>query len=195
MTDVGNLTFDIMTAAAFAVEDRDSETIQYCETLQSKPLPKSTSNNPNSLYVFPEAQVSELQSSYREIGQAASRSFSQPSQRLFHFFNNRTAIMRKTYASNRKIQQSYIDQSSKRLREEGPNFKPRSAVDYIVSREVTIAKKDGRAPVFDSPRVHDQLVGYMLGGFDSTHSTLSFSKYLQSRPAKEQTDTKVLTAL
>ena len=84
--------------------------------------------------------------------------------------------MKKAFSSKETILQSYIDRSSQRLAEEGADFTPKSAVDYIVSREIDMAKKAGRAPGLASLRLNDIIFGYLIGGQDSTHSTLSFRK-------------------
>lgn len=68
-----------------------------------------------------------------------------------------------------------INDSSRRLAENPTTFKPRSAVDYMVQRELQAAQKAGTKPSFASGEMSDGLIGYLIGGQDSTHSTLCFA--------------------
>jgi len=60
----------------------------------------------------------------------------------------------------------------------------KSAVDLVVEREVTLAKKEGRKPEYDSVYVRDELTGFLTAGYETTASTLNWGlKYLTAYPA------------
>lgn len=162
-------------AAALGLDDNESEVVKHLQRLRGGDTSALLPDDKDALFPFPDPEVSKLQQTIHTIAAAAGDSFVQPSQRLFHYFNNRTAAMKQAFRAKKAILQSYVDRSSQRLADEGPDFTPRSALDYVVSREAAIAKKAGRAPVFDSLRINDIIFGYLVGGQDSTQSSLSFS--------------------
>jgi cytochrome P450 len=54
-----------------------------------------------------------------------------------------------------------------------------SAADLIVSREVSLAKSEGRLPNYDSPVIQDELFGFLEAGHDTTSTTIEWGlKYL-----------------
>jgi cytochrome P450 len=58
-----------------------------------------------------------------------------------------------------------------------------SAADLLVSREVKLAAKQGRAPQYDSRSVHDELLMIVIGGWDTTSSAVKWSAYSRSEPS------------
>lgn len=177
LQDLSSLTYDIILAAALGLDDTESETARQLHRLQRDDMSSLRPAGQDEVFPFPVPEPSDLLHALHVIAKSAGASFTQPSQRLFHFFNNRTAPMKKAFHSKKTVLQSYIDRSDQRIAEEGESFKPRSAVDYMVSREIAMAKKAGRAPALESLRLNDVIFGYLIGGQDSTHSTLSFRKW------------------
>jgi len=60
----------------------------------------------------------------------------------------------------------------------------KSAVDLVVEREVSLAKKEGRVPEHNSVYIHDELTGFLTAGYETTASTLNWGlKYLTAYPA------------
>ena len=166
-----------MMAAALGLDDQqDSEIVRLSRRLRDGNMSTLLPDDESAPFPVPDAEMSELQQANHTIAAAVGNAFVQPSQRLYHFFNNRTGTMKKAYSAKKTILQTYVNRSSQRLADEGSDFKPQSALDYVVSREAAIAKKAGRAPNFESDRINDILFGYLVGGQDSTHSTLSFCR-------------------
>ncbi|KAK3109782.1 hypothetical protein LTR53_016586 [Teratosphaeriaceae sp. CCFEE 6253] len=50
----------------------------------------------------------------------------------------------------------------------------KSACNLIVAREVALAKKQGRAPQYNSPIVRDELYGFLQAGFDTAAGTVKW---------------------
>lgn len=178
LKDLGVLTFDIILAAALGLDESDSGTIQQLKHLRSVRDQLAVPGEPDTLYTFPEPQKAELLLAMEGVSVAATKAAASPSPWMFHFFNNLTPAMRKNLGLKNTIMQSYVNRACQRLVKEGSNFQPHAAVDYLVSREMTIAERAGREAVFNTPRMNDALFGYLVGGQDSTHSTLGFSKSL-----------------
>ncbi|RYP77475.1 hypothetical protein DL769_003385 [Monosporascus sp. CRB-8-3] len=66
--------------------------------------------------------------------------------------------------TTRAYTKSQMSESVKRVPKGG---NPQSALDYIVQREIKAAKEAGRPPMFDHPRIRDELYTYLLAGHDT----------------------------
>lgn len=161
-------------AAAVNAEDKDCLIAHAIKDLESKSIPRVEDSNKAALAVFPESEPTDLLLSLYAHATAVGTTFTQPSPSFYHFWNNRTDKMKKAYHVRDSVLGAYAQEAAGRLAESGDSFEPKSALDYMVLREANGAKKAGRAPVFDSPRIIQLMFGYLLGGQDSTHSTLSF---------------------
>ncbi|KAH7037441.1 putative cytochrome P450 [Microdochium trichocladiopsis] len=172
--DLGYLTYDIITAAALNIDDNDTQIRKYIRELGELKQPATVPASTTEPAEFPPSELTDMLSALFTIAGASGKAFQVPSPKLFHLFNNRTAKMKKAYHDRDTIIRSYIGDAVRRLQEEGDNFKPTSAMDFIVMREAAAAKKENRAPDFYSDTVVQVTFGYLLGGQDSTHATLSF---------------------
>lgn len=96
--------------------------------------------------------------------------------KLYWFFTNLRPSVNKAQRERTRILQTYIDRAHASITQNGPgtSHSHRAAVDSIVSREITAARKEGRQPALSSQEIHDSLFGYVLGGQSTTHSVLSF---------------------
>jgi hypothetical protein len=102
---------------------------------------------------------------------AVGASVTQLSPSLFHTLNNLTPTMRDKYAKKDKMLKKNIGLAVKRL-EAGEQVK--SALDYMIMREIDAARKANRQPMFDSPYVQDELYGYISAGHDTTSITFQW---------------------
>ncbi|RKL30751.1 hypothetical protein BFJ72_g11316 [Fusarium proliferatum] len=172
--DLGVLMYDIITAAAFDVHESESQITQDLQHLQTHKTITSMAKGDGADFGFPDLEVSGFQKAMILISRSVRDSFIRPSPWLFHLWNNCRPSVRKVVALKNKVLQSYIDHSCLRLLREGSDFVPRCAIDCIVSREVAAAAKADRLPDLKSARLKDLILGYLLGGYDSTQSTLTF---------------------
>ncbi|PSR83768.1 cytochrome P450 [Coniella lustricola] len=57
------------------------------------------------------------------------------------------------------------------------------ATDHLVRRETLAARKENRAPAYDSPEAKDELFGFLVGGHDTTATTMMWAiKFLADHP-------------
>jgi len=69
----------------------------------------------------------------------------------------------------------------------------KSAVDLIVEREVSLAKKQGRPPQYNSVYVKNELAGFLVAGYETTATALNWGlKYMTAYPPVQ---TKLRAAL
>ncbi|KAM0327597.1 hypothetical protein ACHAQA_005890 [Verticillium albo-atrum] len=71
----------------------------------------------------------------------------------------------------------------------------RSAVDLMMARERRIALKEGRAPVYWSDDMSDEMLGFIVAGHDTTATTLAWGfKFLTDAPDAQASLRKALRA-
>ncbi|OHE96840.1 cytochrome P450 [Colletotrichum orchidophilum] len=71
--------------------------------------------------------------------------------------------------------------------QDGSDSYVKSAVDLIIQRETTFAKKENREPVYWSDAMRDELLGFIVAGHDTTSTTLCWGvKFLSDNPACQQ---------
>lgn len=73
--------------------------------------------------------------------------------------NNLRPHMREAYASKERMLRKQVSLAVKRMEANEPLG---SALDYMIQREIGAAKKEQRAPVFDSPFMYDECKCYAL---------------------------------
>ncbi|KAF4920523.1 Cytochrome P450 monooxygenase TRI13 [Colletotrichum viniferum] len=62
----------------------------------------------------------------------------------------------------------------------------KSAIDFMVQREGTFAKKKGREPVFWNQTMRDETLGFIVAGHDTTSTTLCWGvKFLSDNPESQ----------
>lgn len=171
--DLGLLTYDIILAAGVGVdvESAASQELRHLRLVQTQ-----SSLSTNQLYTFSESEKPVLQDMMEGFGHAAKTAMTAASPKLYHLVHNLTPAMRRRFQLKRRFMQEFIDRAGERLAAEGNSFQPRSAADYMVSREVAAAERAQRQPDLQRASLRDNLLGYLVGGQDSTHATLSFCK-------------------
>ncbi|RYO75464.1 hypothetical protein DL766_002551 [Monosporascus sp. MC13-8B] len=100
---------------------------------------------------FPTSQASDELKALRVDEQSLWLAFYMPSPRIYHFLNK----LRPSVGFATRM--------------------TRSALDYIVQREIKAAKEAGRPPMFDDPRIRDELYTYLLAGHDTIAGTLTWA--------------------
>ncbi|PHH70609.1 hypothetical protein CDD83_5399 [Cordyceps sp. RAO-2017] len=74
----------------------------------------------------------------------------------------------------RKLLRRQTAKSLHRLARVGEKVVSQSALDELLRREKMAAAKAGRAPDFYSPAIRDEVLGYLLGGHDTTSTLLAW---------------------
>ncbi|KAL2872897.1 hypothetical protein SGCOL_011958 [Colletotrichum sp. CLE4] len=177
--DLEAFTYDIMNAAAFGTSVEDSYTWERLRSLPSPNTSESLESDLSKLAEFPQVKQPELLNALTILGERINGAFRALIPKLFFLYDDNRPTIRKAFHSKKTILQSHIDRSVEKQTRSTSKEEFASAVDYIVSREISAANAAGRNPVFESARMTDMIWGYLVGGQDSTHSTLCFTvKYL-----------------
>ncbi|KAJ6789979.1 hypothetical protein PWT90_02935 [Aphanocladium album] len=183
MDDLNLFTGDVIFAAALGIDEAESSIVQYLKHLQAtsdsadETAAGADTTRKDATYSFSRFSPGPLLQSILTLGDAVGGSATAPSQKLYWTFTNLLPSTRAAQRTRHAIIQRSIDKAATRMALHPGDAAPvrfDAAVDYMVAREVAAAGKEGRAVTCDTPRFHDLLYGYCLGGQDTTHSALSF---------------------
>ncbi|GAW17744.1 hypothetical protein ANO14919_072100 [Xylariales sp. No.14919] len=170
--DIFDAAIDIINAVAFGLEDDQSTVKNQINSLLSKPGFRPTPNADGSV-TFPELPTLPNIAAIEEIGLHLGEQFKAPFPKTAHRWQMWTSpTLAKSYARKDQFLYDEIDKAVIRLRKGESGT--RSAMDHILQREMNAAEKAGREPVFHSPRIHDELFGYIVAGHDTSSTALSW---------------------
>lgn len=138
----------------------------------------------NTVFTFPAYPSHDILISHNLHQAAVGASLTSPSPALFHKINNRKSQMQEAYGIRHRMVQQQIRLAVKRL-EGGETVK--SALDYMLKREMNAATKAGRQPVLDSPYMQDELYGYIGAGHETTSTSFQWAvKHLSGHSQIQQ---------
>lgn len=156
--DVARMTFDIIKNVAVG-RGEDTMIERYLEQIRSELGDGSTrqggeqkAEDKDKAFPFPKAPHDETMEAQHRMNEALTPAIPLP-PRLYHFINNLRPYMREAYASKERMLRKQVALAVKRM-EAGEPLE--SALDYMIQREIGAAKKEQRAPVFDSPYMFDE---------------------------------------
>lgn len=153
--DIFDAALDIINAVAFGLEDNQSTVKNQLDHLLSRPGFRPPPNADGSVS-FPELPIMPDVAAIEAIEIHLGEQFKAPFPRLAHRFQMLTSpTLAKNFARRDKFLRDEIDKAVVRLRKGESGT--RSAMDYILQREMNAADKAGREPVFHSPRIHDEV--------------------------------------
>ncbi|ETS82913.1 hypothetical protein PFICI_04789 [Pestalotiopsis fici W106-1] len=169
--DIHVMTFDIIKIVALGEGDSQSMTELYHDIVRKTDLEGQVPDSKDAPVHFPDHLPNEDLRSHQVQQDAVGQSISAPLPGLFHKMNNRKPHMQEAYATKARMLEKQIGLAIKRA-EAGEDVK--SALDHMVKREINAAKKAGRAPVFDSPYMKDELYGYIGAGHETTATSFQW---------------------
>ncbi|PLN84686.1 cytochrome P450 [Aspergillus taichungensis] len=125
---------------------------------------------------FPHAKIDEAIESMLELGDAMEQVKSAPSPRMKWWYVKATP----TFKRLRRIKDACIRREIEKAVEARGRHQPssdgavweRSAVDRIVDKEESQARKEGRRPDFFSAAVMEEVFGFIVAGHDTMSTTL-----------------------
>ncbi|KAK8105471.1 hypothetical protein PG999_008830 [Apiospora kogelbergensis] len=170
--DLHTMTFDIIKVVALGEGDNQSMTVLYTDLVRS--TVSKSQDAPGALdepFAFPENKPNVDLRAHIAQQEAVGAAATQPFPGLFHKINNRKSAMKEVYAAKFSMLDRQVSLGTKRM-EAGAEVK--SALDYMIQRELASAKKADRAPVFNSPSMYDELYGYIGAGHETSSTTLQW---------------------
>lgn len=181
--DIYSATLDFIFAATFGLDPEDSMTSAQRQLLMSNPdidLPRKF-DEPVEFLTATRPPVFEAILTLTESLETTVKS---PLPRLHHDLLRQMPYMRKARAVKEAFITTEIEKRVARF-ESGDTVK-RSALDDVLQRELNAAKKEGRIPNLKSRAIYDELFGFLIGGHDTTSTTMAWAvKHLASTPAAQ----------
>ncbi len=140
-----------------------------------------TSDDP---VLFPQGTEPDLMWAFKELTGLVAHLLGNPFPHLTWAYVLRKSASKKAYQMKEDFIRGELKHAVQRLSEAGKDGEnPSSAVDYIVSREKTVAEKAGRKPDYFSRVIVDEVFGIVYTGHETTSTMLSWAvKYLADTP-------------
>lgn len=176
------MTFDVVKAVAFGQGDAQSMTQDHKGIVQETEV--GGAYDTQTVFKFPAFPPNDILFSHNLHQEAVGASLTAPFPALFHKINNRKSKMQEAYSIRNRMVHKQIELALDRLAR-GEAVK--SALDYMIQREVNAATKANRQPVLDSPQMQDELYGYIGAGHETTSTSLQWAvKHLSDHPKIQQ---------
>ncbi|KAL7928309.1 cytochrome P450 [Trichoderma chlorosporum] len=186
--DIHYVALDIILAAAFGITLEQSATYNQYESLQLQPSIGRSSGSKDDPIAYSRIPLSESRAALIKVTATVVIGYKSPFPRLHHWILRNT-IWRRVFAQKEAFITEEINKGVSRLTSDMAKEKRmRCAMDMMLLREMAHAKKEGRKPDINAPRMRDELFGYVATGHDTSSTTLSWiTKFLtdnQSSQAK-----------
>lgn len=151
-------------------------------------LPKSTSE----AVIFRKPNFTVAVRSMKIITHTLDKTAVSPLPRQTHWVMRLLPTYRRARAEKENLIQASLDDAKSRLlgniSDSIAEFAGITcATDFMVRREAKAAVKEGRQPTFDSRQAKDELVGFLVGGHDTTATTLMWMMKLMADSPDVQT--------
>ncbi|KAJ9604857.1 hypothetical protein H2200_010972 [Cladophialophora chaetospira] len=169
--DIFNAALDVIFATACGLEAKDSNTAVHLQQLLSAQQPSQPSlDEPIEFTHYIRPAGFEAMST---VCGSLETSLKAPFPKFAHWALRQMPYMRKAIAVKEELFTKMIDEAIERVNL-GKQTNS-SALDDILFREAAAAKKEGRAPVFKSRAIYDELFGFIIAGHDTTATTLTWT--------------------
>ncbi|KAK7958438.1 cytochrome P450 [Apiospora saccharicola] len=171
--DLHGMTFDIIKVVALGEGDNQSMTALYTDLVRSTAAnaQDTSSAGQDEPFIFPENKPNVDLRAHGTQQEAVGAAATQPFPGLFHKINNRKPAMKEAYAAKFSMLDRQVSLGVERMK---AGAEVKSALDYMMQRELASAKKAGRAPVFNSPSMYDELYGYIGAGHETSSTSLQW---------------------
>ncbi|OQV07635.1 hypothetical protein CLAIMM_12040 [Cladophialophora immunda] len=183
--DIYNVALDVIFATTFGLQIKDSNTFAQLQQLlaaKNIDLPQSLTD-PMS---FPQFHRPATFEAIATLTESLEVSIKAPFPRFAHWVLRQLPYMRKAKADKEKLFSDMVNESLSKL--SSGNQVKRSALDDILQRETAAAKKEDRQPEYHSRAIYDELFGFIIGGHDTTSTTLTWTvKYLAAAQSAQAT--------
>ena len=154
--DIYDAALDAIFAAAFPLDSKDSTTNAQIEHISSLKDFKPH-NDLNEPVVFPKVASPENFEGILTITDSMETSIKAPLPRLAHWCLRQLPYYKRAYAAKEKRIQDEIRQGVDRFQGHEEERTQTCALDNILRREYSIAKKENRAPNYSTRVIQDEV--------------------------------------
>ncbi|KAI1345362.1 cytochrome P450 [Xylaria sp. FL0043] len=195
--DLNDAALDIIMAVTFGRPDSQDDAMpRQLQELRSRASTGQsfTVSSTHGCAVFPRASISEDFENVVAVKETMRIGFSSPFPCPHIWLLKRFTRLGKSFARKDRVIHGEISRAAERLTSLSSDQSKlesqtiHSAMDSMILREVALAKREGRKPDVHSARLRDELFLYILGGHDTTATTLAWTvKTLADAPETQQT--------
>lgn len=186
--DLCNFALDSIWDVAFGSQLNSlTEEIAFLKTIARFDAP-IFSDDPINL---PTPPINEAVKSMKILTHGLDVAVTSPTPSQSHWMLRMTSSYRRAKNYKERLVQERLDDAKVRLldrtHETTEDLKGITcATDHMVRREAQAASKENRAPNYEGRQAKDELFGFMVGGFDTTATTLMWSTKLMADSPRVQ---------
>ncbi|KAI0433411.1 cytochrome P450 [Xylaria sp. FL1042] len=195
--DLNDAALDIIMAVTFGRPDSQDDAMpRQLREIRSRASTGAsfTSSGNQNCAVFPRAPISEDFENVVAVKETMRIGFSSPFPYPHIWLLKHFTKLGNSFARKDQVIRGEISKASERLllhstdQSKLESQTVQSAMDSMILREIGLAKREGRKPDVHSARLRDELFLYILGGHDTTATTLAWTvKTLADVPGTQQT--------
>ncbi|RDA93724.1 hypothetical protein CP533_0213 [Ophiocordyceps camponoti-saundersi (nom. inval.)] len=163
-------TLDMISSAAFGMEKAEAALTKETERVRRFRLDDAGSGP----VVFPRAEQGPETEALLDIADMVSIAQGSPFSTLAQWLALLKPSHARAHCYRRRLLRRQTAKSLHRLAAVGDGSVAESALDELLRREKMAAGKAGRTPDFYSPAIRDEVLGYLLGGHDTTAALLAW---------------------
>ncbi|POR31587.1 Putative cytochrome P450 312a1 [Tolypocladium paradoxum] len=170
--DLNLAALDMISSVAFGMGESKAALKQ--ETLHARCFNVDPYRAPNEPADFPTASAGPEIEALLDIPEMVAIAQGSPFPSLAQWLALLKPKHARAHWHRRSLLRRQTARSLHRLALLGEKSVPESALDQLLWREKMAASKMGREPDFYSPAIRDEVLGYLLGGHDSTATVLAW---------------------
>lgn len=156
--DIHYVALDIILAAAFGIPLEQSATQKQYDFLQLQPSAMRSPNSKDDPVTYSRIPLSKSRMALIKVTETVVVGYKSPFPRLHHWILRNT-IWRGIFAQKEAFITDEIQNGVERLTSENSQEnRLRCAMDMMLQREIGHAKKEGRKPNINAPRMRDEVV-------------------------------------
>ncbi|EME38893.1 hypothetical protein DOTSEDRAFT_140271 [Dothistroma septosporum NZE10] len=170
LEDVCKAGMDTMWASTLGDDiSTTSSQVDLISSLKSVELPASK----DIAVEFPEAKDPEAFTALLELGDSVVYAASSPFPKITHWLAvHLISSLRKSMRLKGELFSGLLNSAARKFATSQDESRVKHVLDLVVQREVSLAKKEGRTPAFDTQDIRDELFGFLLAGNETTAATI-----------------------
>ncbi|KAJ9610803.1 hypothetical protein H2200_005580 [Cladophialophora chaetospira] len=174
--DLHKAAFDIILATSFGLEDKDSCTRQQLHATIAEGRTARHEKTPDDIYPFSRLPMDAEGQAIIDLTESISVGLRSPIPYLHSWILLRLPPLRHAVKIKENMTRRQIDLAVAKLvdSDEEARRNAKTGLEYLVVRERASARKEGRKPKFHSRYIYDELLGYLIGGHDTTSNSLAW---------------------
>ncbi|KAG6355761.1 hypothetical protein INS49_003727 [Diaporthe citri] len=183
--DINHMALDSIWDVAFGSQLQSISTeIEFLSALPQSDVP-ARADQP---MVFPTPEYNSAVKSMKVMTHALDAAVTSPMPVQTHWLISITPSFRRALAHKDRLIRGRLEDAKSRMllnrAEKADEFTDITcATDHLVRREAQAAARENRAPQYDSPSASDELFGFLIGGHDTTATTLMWTaKHVGASP-------------